>query len=457
MAAVGRGGYDVTAIATDAPPGLPPIQAYADLLLAVHDLIAQGKGDTEEAEALADKMDGPWHAMTEADRGVVRGLSRDLYALAEGGGKQVEMSAFERLQWSERAKAAFAAFVEGSYDRVLELLCAPFPADVPRFMIPFVQARCWEKLGLLNVAIRFMKVAERFDPHQAFAVLLLLQKAGYAEEAADYANRILDDSKSTPLELYFAGGALLSQAAEGGLDRKKHLLERLVPIMQRAFNIELNTPPEKREIPRGGAGMAAMIAVCLANLGSPKDALTILNEGLAHCPNDGLLLTLRGMARHETHPDLALEDFARSVEANAVSVWPYYFLAHSAIRDRDYHRCWQMCLRALERPGPPGAHAQLHEWLGLSRLMLGQPIELVLGDFDRAEELAPGNERIRVNRALVEARVNRPSAAPEWKRFRTQPEFKQANVDVFSETMAQAELLTSQRGNRIADRLMAAA
>ena len=41
----------------------PPSIAYTRLLLEMHRLIEVGKGDSDEAEALADRMDKPWHAM----------------------------------------------------------------------------------------------------------------------------------------------------------------------------------------------------------------------------------------------------------------------------------------------------------------------------------------------------------------------------------------------------------
>ena len=88
-----------------------------------------------------------------------------------------------RRRWSEQAKESLAGFAGGDCGRALDFLRGPSPPGIPAHVIPFLQARCWEKLGLLEVAVRFMKEAERSDPHQAVAVLFLLQKAGRAEEA----------------------------------------------------------------------------------------------------------------------------------------------------------------------------------------------------------------------------------------------------------------------------------
>ena len=62
-----------------------PALAYARLLIEMHRLIGEGKGDGEEAEALAERMDAPWYAMTTQEQTRMRGLSADLHALRGGG------------------------------------------------------------------------------------------------------------------------------------------------------------------------------------------------------------------------------------------------------------------------------------------------------------------------------------------------------------------------------------
>src|SRR5262249_5805220 len=60
-------------------------------------------------------------------------------------------------------------------------------------------------------------------------------------------------------------------------------------------------------------------------------------------------------------------------------------------------------------------HAQLHEWLAISRANLGQPLGIVLDGFDQALALDPSNERIRRNRAVAESwLVKTVKAQPTW-------------------------------------------
>src|SRR5438034_6784149 len=49
----------------------------------LHQLLAAGKDDSPEAEAIRDATDGPWEALSEVERNRVRNLSEDLYSLVE--------------------------------------------------------------------------------------------------------------------------------------------------------------------------------------------------------------------------------------------------------------------------------------------------------------------------------------------------------------------------------------
>jgi|ERR1043166_7561788 hypothetical protein len=143
---------------------------YARLLRENHDLIAQGKGDSAEAEALADRMDAPWYAMTVDEQLRMRGLSADLYALREGGPKRIEMSSEQLAAWQKRAKEAKRQSDSCDVAAALAFFREPIPLTLPRHIIPFLQARCWEKLGDPETADIFLREAERTVAEQLEAV-----------------------------------------------------------------------------------------------------------------------------------------------------------------------------------------------------------------------------------------------------------------------------------------------
>jgi hypothetical protein len=167
------------------------MQRYAKLLLQLDELMSTGKGNGPAADEVREQMEEPWYAMTESEQERARGLSEDLYALMEGEKKSVSMSPADRIRWAQEAKTSLRD--SDDPDVALAFLRRPFPQGGPAFAKPFLQARCWERLGDLEVALRFMRAAEQLDRQQAICVLILLDKLGRSEEAEQYARRILDE------------------------------------------------------------------------------------------------------------------------------------------------------------------------------------------------------------------------------------------------------------------------
>lgn len=170
------------AIDTDATT-LPPALIYARLLRQSHELLSQNKGDTPEAEALAEQMDQPWYALTAQEQRRMRGLSADLHALREGGPKRIEMAPEQFAAWQRDARDAYARAELGDADALLDFLRQPVPSNLPRHIVPFLQARCWEELGDLETALIFMKEAERDEPEQRVSIVPLLHRLGRTEDA----------------------------------------------------------------------------------------------------------------------------------------------------------------------------------------------------------------------------------------------------------------------------------
>jgi tetratricopeptide (TPR) repeat protein len=165
-----------------------PAQKYARFLLELHKLSGQGKEETEEAEAIRDLMDSPWNDLGQTERDRLNGLSEDLYALGESRNKCNGMSKKENMELGAEIQRGFLA---NDWDKTLCLLRSGPPA--PPGMISFMQARCWEKLGYLEVAFVFAQEAERLNPGEyAVVALHYLQQLGRSDQALAYANRIIE-------------------------------------------------------------------------------------------------------------------------------------------------------------------------------------------------------------------------------------------------------------------------
>ena len=62
----------------------PAYFAYVGLLRRLHQLIAQGAGDSLDADAIRDAMDTPWAQMTQAEVEKANRLSASLYREPSG-------------------------------------------------------------------------------------------------------------------------------------------------------------------------------------------------------------------------------------------------------------------------------------------------------------------------------------------------------------------------------------
>src|SRR5437870_3015830 len=264
-------------------------------------------------------MDPLWYLMSEVEQDRISGLSEDLYLLGEGGTQQVAMSAEDEARWAKEAVSVFSRMLAGGdADVVLKFLRQPAPDNRPRYIIPFLQARCWERLGENELALLFMKEAERLDPRQAVCVLLILERLGRVQEAIACAQRIIANPDSSPEELYQAAAALLRPARLMQPEEARPIFHRIVGILERALKVFIITPLVNREIPDADRYIIAMLGLCHELLGNAKTATRLYNDGLARYPGDSTLLTFRGLALIETDLPAALRFFGKAVQAGAV-------------------------------------------------------------------------------------------------------------------------------------------
>lgn len=164
----------------------PAALEYARLLLKQHELDPRGEKNLPELDVICDQMDGPWTRMSGRERKRLKGLSQDLYALADGR-KGIPMSAEEHRQWAESGRAALGS---KDPDAHLAHLRQPFPQEAALGMIQFLQARSWERLGNLEVALVFMEAAAKTIRPCLLGCLDYLQKIGRDAEAAQLVNSV---------------------------------------------------------------------------------------------------------------------------------------------------------------------------------------------------------------------------------------------------------------------------
>src|SRR5262245_56318392 len=89
------------------------------LLRELHFLMAEGKGDTEEADRVRDLMDDHWYHLSPQEVRRIEGLSADLYTLVDPPPPPQQLTRAEVDEFDRRAGAAWN---NREWDRVLELL-----------------------------------------------------------------------------------------------------------------------------------------------------------------------------------------------------------------------------------------------------------------------------------------------------------------------------------------------
>jgi tetratricopeptide (TPR) repeat protein len=424
----------------------------------MHRLIDEGQGDSAEAEALADQMDAPWHAMTPQEQSRMRGLASDLHALREGGPKRVEMTPEQLAAWRNAFREANNRSESGDIDAALDFLRRPVPSELPRQFIPFLQARYWERLGDLETALLFMQESDRQDPNQALSVLLLLQQLGRLEEVPQYADRVIVNPSSPPLELYLAAVALLDPRRQLPDAQATPILQKAVTVLRRALSEYLGlAPEEKAESPDADAFIAQALGFGLEQLGELSSAVTVYTDAIGRHPRNGDLLVARGLALYEKDPSRAFADFVSAVRVGVTAIWPYLLLAQNALQCGSSAEALRLALLAERQPGSASARAQVYETIGMALAELGRPQERVLENFDKAIALDPKNDRIRENRDMAAALPAQSRSGRAGRlRLRPAPPFKAEGFrrDWGDQINNYTELLNEQRRNRMSSRLV---
>jgi tetratricopeptide (TPR) repeat protein len=441
---------------------LPPTIAYAKLLIDMHRLVCEAKGDSEEAEALAERMDAPWYAMSGPEQERMRGLAADLNALREDGPKRVDMSPEQVAQWQRAAKEAYLSGEGGDIGTLLAFLRQPIPAKLPPQIVPFLQARCWEKLGDLETALVFMKGTDRLDrdQEQALSVLLLLQQLGRLNELQPYADRVIENPASPPLESYLAAVALLRTTQRMSDREAKPILQRVLEVLKSALSRYSALPPQEKvnDPPGADADIAQALGLTLERLRQRQAAIDVYADALGLHPRHAELLMARGLALYETDPPAALADFTKAVQLGVPAIWPYLLLARHSLQQQLPLQALRLALEAERQPGPPAGRAEVYETIAIAQAELGQSKERVLKNFDIAIALDPKNERIRENRSIAAA-IDGQSRSARAKQPALRPSAIETEVlrrDYSDRLNNRAEWFTEERRSRMGKVLVGA-
>ena len=373
-------------------------RAYSILLLKLNELIENGAGDSDEADAIRDEMSGYWNSLTEEERQRMRWLSEDLADLEKGGPAIIHTSPDAIRKWKEALNLALAQKEQGRHDDLLAVLRSPAKTELPPSELLFLQARAWDDAGFPEVAIQFLKAAERQDPTTSIHVLNKLQREGYVEEAVQKANTLLNERSSDPLAVYFASAVLLGSVRHLDFNIARPTLERITDPLRKCFQGFSANHPVEAEVPGFKASMGHILGLCLEWLGQIEAAIKVYDQILALYPSNPDTLTMRGLAKWLAEKESAFADLRRAIQHHTKSPWPYILLSRELLCSNNLQAV-SLCNQGLNlKPAPSDVtKALLHEGIAIGYAELGQPADRVLENFYLAIDLDPHNDIIREN------------------------------------------------------------
>ncbi len=373
----------------DKPPN-PDFVGLVRRLTRLHELIAQGKGDEPEADALRDEMDLPWRRLTPAEMELIDELSADLYTLdsdalskhpQEGGIRSSELlTAWEAKNW-----------------RRIRDLIAKQPEGVSADFVGYIRGRCWEHVAGPEAAIPFFREAAGRKPDFAAALVRALCDAGQTQEglleAKSFAARA---DRLSPYVLSFLVQTVFSSTRSMPPPTAFPVWQECADLFRTALAAQDRLPESQKD--RQLSSMTCVVlGMCHQMLGDIEAAHGSLDLALVIDADSELALTVRGLLLNAHDPLQALADFRQAVSRNTTLFWPYAYLARNAIVSGEYGQAVNLCSKALFLTKEPGYLAEVHEWMAIAKSCLDYPSAEVREHFDAAIALSPNQDRIRRN------------------------------------------------------------
>jgi hypothetical protein len=286
----------------------PAYVEYESRLVALHALDAQGRGESEEADALRDQMDDLSRRLNRPEKDRLSGLSADLYMLQdaeimEPGGPPVDFDQQlrESIDWN-------------NWGGILSLL-----RRRPELIFPSVaaawRARAYDALGHSGVALLFLDYAFRSTPHDPSYLglrMMFLCRSGRLAEAAMEAEGFLS-ARGTDALLTIASADVLFQrvATEHDPQIIAEICRRILTVLEPV----LRTPGRGAKMPPGYLVIGNLVrAMCLSRVGNPDQTLEAIDAAIQADPGDQVLRQLRDRAGRELDHEVRCRELAKTLD-----------------------------------------------------------------------------------------------------------------------------------------------
>jgi len=387
--------------------------------ILLHQLIADGKGDEPEADAVRDSLDAPLASLSMSERERARMLSEDLYSLTEmkPDRELKAASADTQAGW----QAFYNAKQRRQWDVVLDLI-RKLQDNLPLVLLSYLRGLTWAGAGKYEIASAFYAKAAAIEPRGNYPAFYLdaLNKSN-PTKARGVARKVVNspDEYSAPTVIQ-AAHVLAAAARPLPANEARAIETGLIPVVERAMKA---LERDKEQESESYIMAALLIGSAYEHKGDTRAAYDYYSRGLSVDPRNDTLLILRGMLMYGISPG-AISDLELAVALGSKMIWPYFFLAHHYLVRNRLDDCRRFCERALDLCASAPMRSELLDWQAVAEAQLAFPAERVRRLFEDAIRLDPHNERAKKNLVTFNGLAGRrQSKEPVWD-WRTEPSLR---------------------------------
>jgi tetratricopeptide (TPR) repeat protein len=366
---------------------------FEQWLRELHQLIAGGEGDSENADILREKMSAAHCLLSEQEIERVKGLSEDLYSLTETRATTpVEHSPID----AEVAKAFFLARQRENWPDVLHSL-RQLARRSPASDLAFQRYQAYAHLGHLETAYLFLQRASKLDPTNLRKQHLLLdfsRKAGRGVEALAEAERLLRDS-TTKAPLVIAAAHILFDALGNiSTDAALPAIREIEIALERA----MRDPNGLKDSPVSVSIVGhTTLGFCRDKLGDIDGAMKAFDQALKLDPKSDSLRVARGLVLAPHDRLRAAAEFKEAADSGSRLFHPYLFLAPHALSQGKWAEAREYAKRLFDYGQSPEIVAEAQQWRAIAEFELNRSSPHVESLFHQAQSLDPFNVQIAEN------------------------------------------------------------
>lgn len=299
----------------------------------MHRLYQEGLFDSDEADALRDEMDAPWHKLSEDEKKLIQGLAVDLNWVKETIQNEPQKSL--NPMSAKKLHDAITAKSNGEWGGALQLF-RRWRAYAPADAISWTLGMIWSELGYNSAAALFLEHAAKLSPEDKLYPILLLNLLLNADDRGfeSVAKQVVSDlSKMDPEMLVFAISILAIYIGKSS-----------APIVSHDFLRD--TLQQRIHEMQGAVRTTALVIVsnCYNSQGNKLLAYDTITKAINNEPYNDILWALRG-SLHDDGKDFsnlrAVSDYEKSISLKTPHIRPYYYVVAHYLDDNDVAKAFR--------------------------------------------------------------------------------------------------------------------